>query len=211
MRPMSYFASLTMLAAVVVTPSLVRAEEPGSSSKNGAATSSTAEPSGAPAQLHSDAGSSRSKERPIGQPRAAEDSGSSQEPSKKKQLTVLRDRNKGLRWGLIASGSAVLTLFYVFPCLTEGGWWCVPVAGPVSAIQKRDREERQSTNEDGIVPPVFVYTLFAGVGAAQVVGIGLVTVGALLPSRPVRETLVKLNIVPLVSSDAVVLTLGGTL
>jgi hypothetical protein len=122
------------------------------------------------------------------------------------------DKNRTARWALIATGTALLTLSYAAPCAGARGVWCLPFAGPIFKIkQLADEEARSNPDEDGIVPPVFVYTLLVEVAFVQVAAAGMITAGALLPRRPGRRFVGSLTFTPLVGPSIVGLAASGTL
>jgi len=124
---------------------------------------------------------------------------------------VYRDRNASLRVALIATGSGLLALTYGLPCVGAGGRWCVPFAGPVLVIAHLDKQERQNDNsEDGIVPPVFVYTLIGSVAALQVISATAIVAGALVPRREVITSARTFTVVPLLSPSMAGLGATGT-
>jgi hypothetical protein len=124
---------------------------------------------------------------------------------------VRRDRNAAARWALIGAGAAVLATTYAWPCGAAGGRWCVPIAGPFLVIAKLDKQERQNTSsEDGIIPPVFVYTLIGGVGLLQILGTSAIVVGALLPRREVTTSARTLTVAPLLGPSVVGVGAVGT-
>jgi len=133
-------------------------------------------------------------------------------PDSKPGPRQVRDRNAGKRVGLIAGGTILLGVSYGLPCATARGVWCVPFAGPLLAIAKRHREDNQSSNEeDGIVPPVFVYTVFGMVSFLQLGGAMLVTSGVLLPRREVEVASRRITLLPLLSPSTLGVAAVGTL
>lgn len=124
----------------------------------------------------------------------------------------VRDRNAGGRLGLIVGGSIALGVFYGLPCAGGRGLWCVPFAGPVLVVAKREREQSRSADEghDGIVPPGFIYMLAGSLGVFQLSGAAMVTIGALLPRREVEVPVRRLTLLPLVGPSAAGVAAAGT-
>jgi len=138
------------------------------------------------------------------QPRATTTAGAAPAAEKPTRPGRTRDRNAGARLGLIVGGSVAFGVFYGLPCAGARGLWCVPFAGPVLVVAKRERAQSRNAdeNEDGIVPPAFVYTLAGGLGMLQLTGAALITAGALLPRREVTVTTGRVTLLPMVSSSA---------
>jgi hypothetical protein len=127
------------------------------------------------------------------------------------QRFVVYDKNAKLRIGLLAGGIPVFALFYGLPCAGERGVWCVPFAGPIIKIkQLADKEAGQDPDEDGIIPPVFVYTLLAEVAAVQLASASMILVGALLPRREGRRVVQSVTLVPSLNPAAPGLVAVGT-
>lgn len=124
----------------------------------------------------------------------------------------LRDRNAGARLGLIVGGTIAFGVFYGLPCAGARGLWCVPFAGPVLVVDKREREQSGSRDDgqDGIVPPVFIYTLAGGLGMLQLGGAAMITIGALLPRRDVEVPARRITLLPLVGPAATGITAMGS-
>lgn len=132
---------------------------------------------------------------------AQESAARAAQPAPHKQV---RDRNAGARLGLMVGGTLLLGLTYGLPCAGARGLWCIPVAGPPLVIAKLDRRESRNTNqEDGIVPPIFAYTAIGFVSVLQLGGIGMFTIGALLPRRDVEVSAAHVMIMPLVGRSLV--------
>jgi hypothetical protein len=133
-------------------------------------------------------------------------------PEKPTRPGRTRDRNAGARIGLIVGGSVAFGVFYGLPCAGGRGLWCVPFAGPILVVAKREREQSRSADagEDGIVPPAFIYTLAGGLGMLQLTGAALITAGALLPRREVTVTAGGVTLLPMVSSSTAGLAAIGT-
>jgi hypothetical protein len=124
----------------------------------------------------------------------------------------MRDRNAGARLGLIVGGSLALGAFYGAPCAGAGGLWCVPFAGPVLVVAKRERAESANDDDegDGIVPPAFVYALAGSLGMLQLASAAVITVGALMPRREVPDTSRSITVLPMVSSSTAGVGVVGT-
>jgi hypothetical protein len=133
-------------------------------------------------------------------------------PEKPAPPRRVRDRNAGARLGLIVGGTVAFGVFYGLPCAGARGLWCVPFAGPVLVVDKREREQSGSVDEgeDGIVPPAFVYTLAGGLGMLQLGGAALITVGALLPRREVEVPARRITLLPLVGPSTTGVAAMGT-
>jgi hypothetical protein len=130
---------------------------------------------------------------------------------------VTRDRNEVVRWVLIGSGVALLTPTYGLPCAVGHGVWCVPVAGPFWALGRRIKQDKRddaasgSNAEGPPVPPIFVYTMMAGLGAAQLGSVLLVVAGASVPRREERVRIQGITLVPTLTANSVGLAAVGTL
>lgn len=121
------------------------------------------------------------------------------------------DKNAKLRVGLLAGGIPLFVLSYGLPCLGARGVWCVPFAGPIIKIKHiADKEAQADPEEDGIIPPVFVYTLLVELAAVQLASASLITAGALLPRREGRRVVKTVSLVPSFSPGAVGLSAVGT-
>lgn len=132
-------------------------------------------------------------------------------PLAEAQRFVVYDKNAKLRVGLLAGGIPLFVLSYGLPCLGGRGVWCVPFAGPIIKIkQLADKEAEQDPEEDGIIPPVFVYTLLAELAAVQLASASMIAVGALLPRREGRRMVQGVTLVPSLTPAAVGLSAVGT-
>jgi hypothetical protein len=97
------------------------------------------------------------------------------------------------------------------PCVSAGDRWCVPFAGPILVIAHLDKQEQQNDNtEDGIVPPVFVYGLIAGVAGVQILSATMIVAGALVPRRQVIASARTFTVVPLLAPSMAGLGAVGT-
>jgi hypothetical protein len=145
-------------------------------------------------------------------PRAAPIASAEPTPEKATPPRRTRDRNAGARLGLIVGGSVAFSVFYGLPCAGARGLWCVPFAGPVLVVAKREREQSRSADEteDGIVPPAFIYTAAAGLGMLQLTGAALITAGALLPRREVTIPTGRVTLLPMVSNSTAGVAAIGT-
>lgn len=125
---------------------------------------------------------------------------------------LTRDRNAGARLGFIVGGGAALAVFYGLPCAGEGGLWCVPFAGPVLLVAKRERRQSGSADEgeDGIVPPAFIYGLAGGLGMLQLTAAALLTAGVLMPRREVPVASASVTLLPLLGTTTAGLAATGT-
>ena len=84
-------------------------------------------------------------------------------------------------------------------------------AGPIIKIkQLADKEAAQDPEEDGIIPPVFVYTLLAEVAAVQLASASMILVGVLLPRREGRRMVQSVTLVPSLNPGAPGLSLVCT-
>lgn len=123
----------------------------------------------------------------------------------------LYDRNANIRIALLATGIPLFVLSYGLPCAGSRGVWCAPVVGPIIKIKQiADREAQADPEEDGIIPPVFVYTLLAELAALQLASASLVAAGALMPRREGRRMVETVTLVPALSPSTLGLTAVGT-
>ncbi|HEX2872217.1 MAG TPA: hypothetical protein VHP33_13190 [Polyangiaceae bacterium] len=132
-------------------------------------------------------------------------------PSAPTQRSVVYDKNATLRVALLATGIPLFALSYGLPCVGERGVWCAPVVGPIVKIKHiADKEAQTDPEQDGIVPPVFVYTLLVELAAVQLASASLIMAGALLPRREGRRVVQTVNLVPSLTPTTVGLTALGT-
>lgn len=112
---------------------------------------------------------------------------------------------------LLATGIPLFVLSYGLPCAGARGVWCAPVVGPIIKIKHiADEQAQVDPEEDGIVPPVFVYTLLGELAAVQLASASLIMAGALLPRREGRRIVQTVTLVPSLTPRAVGLSAVGT-
>ena len=127
------------------------------------------------------------------------------------QRVAVYDKNRNLRIALLATGIPLFTLSYALPCAGARGVWCAPFVGPFLKIKQiADREAQQDPEEDGMIPPVFVYTLLVELAAVQVASASLVMAGALLPRREGKRVVEAMTLVPTFTPSTVGLAAVGT-
>lgn len=128
------------------------------------------------------------------------------------RLRRVEDRNAGKRLGLIVGGTLAFGVTYGLPCAGGRGLWCMPFAGPVLVLAKRERKQSQSMDagEDGIVPPAFIYVVAGGLGMLQLGGAAMITIGALLPRREVEVPARRVALLPVLGPSGAGLTAVGT-
>jgi hypothetical protein len=132
-------------------------------------------------------------------------------PSAPTQRSVAYDKNAKVRVALLATGIPLFVLSYGLPCVGERGVWCAPVVGPIIKIKHiADKEAQAGPDEDGIVPPVFIYTLLVELAAVQLASASLIVAGALLPRREGRRLVQTVTLVPSFAPTAVGLSAVGT-
>lgn len=132
-------------------------------------------------------------------------------PATPPQRVVVFDRNSKLRVALLATGIPLFVLSYALPCAGARGVWCAPVVGPILKIKQiADKQAQVDPDEDGIVPPVFIYTLLVELAAVQLASASLIMAGALLPRREGRRVVQTVDLLPSLSPTAVGLSAVGT-
>ena len=132
-------------------------------------------------------------------------------PAAVAQRFEVYDKNRNLRIALLATGIPLFTLSYALPCAGARGVWCAPFVGPFLKIKQiADREAQQDPDEDGIIPPVFVYSVLVELAAVQIASASLVMAGALLPRREGKRVVSSVALVPSLSPSALGLSAVGT-